>query len=122
MIGSAGNTGNVASVNAMVDTIEGIAGPRSMVEANEALAARGLLAEMPSPDYGYVRSSLILHERMDFNIYNDWVSGSLNELAYTDRQRGKRPIRVIHMPTAKVCVQIPHEVYPRSRSERRYVG
>ena len=86
MVGSTGNARNVAAINAMVDAVEGIVGPRAMVEVNEALAARGLLTEMPAPDYGYVRSRLTLHERLGCNLYNDWVGGNLNELPYTDRQ------------------------------------
>ena len=122
MVGPTGNTGNVASVNTLVDTIEGIVGLRSMEEVNEDLATSGLLTEVPVPDYGYVRSSLILHGGIDFDLYNYWAGGNLNELTYTDRPCGGRPLTVIHIPTAKVCVQIPHEVHARSRSGRRYVG
>ena len=68
----------------MIDTIEGIVEPRSMVGGNEALASRGLLTEMPVPDYGYVRSFLILREILDFDLYNDWAGGNLNELTYAD--------------------------------------
>ena len=92
IVGSEGNTGNVAAINVMVDAIEGIVGCRSMVESNEDLAESGLLTEMQVPDYGYVRSSLILHEGMDFDLYNDWAGGDLNELTYTDRHGGKRPL------------------------------
>ena len=74
------------------------------------------------PDYGYVGIISILHERMGSDLYNDWVGGNLGELTHADRQGKKRPLMVIHMQKEKVCVQIPHEVYARIRSERRYVG
>ena len=120
-IGTTGNAG-VASISANVEAIEGIAGRRSIVGANEALSARGLLTEITLPDYGYVRSSVILHEGMDFILYIDWVGGDLDELTYTDRQGGERKLMVIHMPTAMVFASVPHEVYERSRIERRYLG
>ena len=86
MIGTTGNAGNVAAINATVGTIGGIVGSRSLVEANEALAAMGDLAEMHAPDYGYLRGSLLLRERMDFDIRTYWAGGNLGELTYTDSQ------------------------------------
>ena len=80
---------------------------------------------MPVPNYGYGRSSGILRARIDNIIYNDWVDGNLDELSYVDRQGGEPKRRVVHMPTDtryKACASIPHEVYARSRAERRYVG
>ena len=103
MIGAPGNTGNVAAINVTVDAIEGIVGSRSLVEVNEALAAMGHMAEIPVPGYGYVIGRWLLHEKMDFDLRNDWAGGDLDELTYTDR-KGGRPLRVIHMPTAMVFV------------------
>ena len=75
----------------MADAIEGIVGPRSMMEANESMWERGLLTGIPAPDYGYVASTPILHERerMAFGLYNDWLGGNLGELTYADRQGGE---------------------------------
>ena len=53
------------------DAIEGIVGGLSMVEAHAALAGIGVLTELPAPNYGYVRSSAILHERIDNSLYSD---------------------------------------------------
>ena len=56
-------------------------------------------------------------------IYNDWVGGDLEELIYVYRQGGDR--RGIHMPIetrTNVCAPRPHEVYARSRCERRCAG
>ena len=88
MVGTTGNAGNVAAISAMVVTIGGIVGRRAIAEANGSLAERGLLTETPVPNYGYVRSSAILRERMGFDLYNDWEGGNLDELTYTDRQGG----------------------------------
>ena len=85
-IGTARNAGNVASINAMVETIDGVVGSRALVGENEALAARGHLAEMPAPAYGYVRGIFLLRERMEFDLCNDRANGNLGELTYTDRQ------------------------------------
>ena len=70
-IGTSGNAGNFAAINVPVETTEWTVGARSLVGVNEALAARGHLAEMPVTDYGYVRGSLLLHERMDCDLCND---------------------------------------------------
>ena len=61
-----------------------------MVEATAALAERGAMTEMPLPNYGYVRSSVTLHERIDNVLYNGRVGGSLDELTYADRHGGDR--------------------------------
>ena len=84
-VGSAGNA-SVASISATVEAIEGIVGRLAMVEANAALAERGLLTEIPSPGYGYLRSSVILHETMGQSLYNDRVDGNLYELTYVGRR------------------------------------
>ena len=60
-IGPTGNAG-VAAISAMVETIEGTVGGLEMVEANSALAERGVLTELPAPNYGYLGSCAILHE------------------------------------------------------------
>ena len=52
-------------MSVLVGTIEGIVGGLAMVEANAVLSGRGVPAELPSPNYGYVRSSAILHERIE---------------------------------------------------------
>ena len=85
-----GPTGNacVAAISVMVETIGGIVGCLEMVEATAALSAKGMMTEIPSPDYGYVRSSVILRERIGQSLYNDWVDGNLDELTYVDRQGG----------------------------------
>ena len=96
----------------------------AMVAANASLAERGVLTELPVPNYGYLGSSVILHERIDNGIYNGWVDGNLDELTYVDIQGGPKHM-VIHMPTdarTKVCASIPPEVYSRSRGERRCAG
>ena len=88
-IGPAGNAG-VAAISVMVETIGGIVGVLAMVEANSSLEERGILTEMPSPEYGYVRISVILHARMAKSLYNDWVDGNLDGLTYVDRQGRNR--------------------------------
>ena len=119
-----GPTGNacVAAISVMVETIGGIVGCLEMVEATAALSAKGMMTEIPSPDYGYVRSSVILRERIGQSLYNDWVDGNLDGLTHVARQGGEPRRRVIHMPTAMVLVSIPHEVCARSRGEMRYAG
>ena len=57
------------------------------MEANAPLEARGNMAEIPAPDYGYVRGRLLLRERIDYDQCNDWVNGNLDELTYEDRHR-----------------------------------
>ena len=86
-IGPTGNAG-VVSISVMVETIEGTVGCLAMEGANAALAGRGVLTELPVPNYGYVRSSAILHGRIENIMYNDWVGGNLEELIYADRQGG----------------------------------
>ena len=87
-IGTTGTACNVAAINVMVETIEGVVGAQSLVEANEALAAIGHLSEMHVPEYGYARGILLLRERMDFDLCNDWARGDLDALTYEDRQWG----------------------------------
>ena len=75
-------------INATVATIEGVIGTRSLEAANAALWARGEMAEIPAPDYGYLRGSLLLREKIDYDLCNDWVGSNLGELTYTDRHGG----------------------------------
>ena len=83
-IGETGNSG-VLAISVMVETIEGTVGGLSTAESTAALAERGAMTEMPSPDYGYVRSSATLHERIDNILYNGRGDGNLAELTYADR-------------------------------------
>ena len=46
------------------------------------------MAEILAPDYGYVRGRLLLHDRIDSDLRNDWVNGNLGESTYTDRHMG----------------------------------
>ena len=87
-IGTMGNAGSQAAIKVMVETIEGIVGARSLVEVNAELEARGGMAEIPDPDYGYARGSLLLHERIDYDLCNGWVKGDLYELTYAGRHGG----------------------------------
>ena len=52
----------------MVETIVGVIGDRSQVEANAPQEARGTLAGIPAPDNGYAGGSLLLHERIDYDM------------------------------------------------------
>ena len=72
----------------MFGTIRWIIGDRSQVASNAPLEAGGGLMEIASPDYGYVRGSLLLHDSIGYDLCNDWVSGNLGELTYTDRRMG----------------------------------
>ena len=86
-IGATGNEG-VASISLTVETIEGEVGRLAMAAAESAIEACGIPTELPDPNYGYLRSSAILHERIDNRLYNDWVGGNLDELTYVDRRGG----------------------------------
>ena len=74
-IASTGQAG-VAAMSVMAETIEGIVGGLAIVEANPALAGRGVLTELPVPNYGYARSMVVLHARIENSLYNDWVYGN----------------------------------------------
>ena len=43
------------SINALVETIEGVIGGRALVVMKSELGARGLAEEAPIPTYGYLR-------------------------------------------------------------------
>ena len=45
---------------------------------------------MPLPNYGYVRSSVILRGRIGDILYNDWVDGNIDELTYVYRRGGNQ--------------------------------
>ena len=62
-IGTAGNADIQSAINVTTERIEWVIGDRSQVGPNAPLEARGKLTEIHAPDYGYVRGSLILHER-----------------------------------------------------------
>ena len=46
------------------------------------------MAEIPAPDYGYLRGSFLLCEKVDYDLCNDGVGRDLGELTYTDRHGG----------------------------------
>ena len=78
-IGTAGKTGPYATSGVMTQTIGGIVGKRSREEATQSVKNNGSI-DIPIPTYGYLGGSQITHERMDTNLYNDWVQHDLDEM------------------------------------------
>ena len=80
-------TGSYATLNIMTQAIDGIVGKISAELA--ALAMRSNEAiDSPDPTYGYLRGSQFIHEKIDYDLDNDWVQNDLDEMIYVDRLRG----------------------------------
>ena len=93
-------------INATVATIEGVIGTRSLEAANAALWARGEMAEIPAPDYGYLGGSFLLQEKIDCDLRNDWVGWNPDELTYADRHGDKAMGRNSYSDCSLVRVDI----------------
>ena len=86
-------TGNVGGgappINALVEAIEGFIERRALVEMKAELGARGLVAEVPMPTYGYLGKGEFLYRRKD-DLISDWAIDALRELVHPDRKGGIR--------------------------------
>ena len=80
-IGATGNTGSYATPNISAHPIEGLVGSRSVDEANSALSRSGEIV-IPSPTYEYLVRSLLLHEKLDYGLHNEWVEKDLEETTF----------------------------------------
>ena len=90
MIRMTGNAGGGApSINALAETIEGFVGGISLGELKEELGARGIVAEVPMPTYGYLGKGEFLYRRKD-DLISDWAIDALRELVHPDRKGGIR--------------------------------
>ena len=115
-IGMTGNVGwGAPSINALTETIEGFIGGRSLKEMKVELGAKGLLAEVPSPTYGYLGSDDFYHRSRDGDLINDWASDALKGLIYTDRQgrhTGHRAF-ICQIPANDTCACRYHMRYTK---------
>ena len=96
-----------------------------MVEVSATLSERGVLAELPMPDYGYVRIGMILLGEMDEDMINDWAEGHLGDLTYTDNHGMNTGARtpICQIPIKGwVCLSTSHEIPERNQTERRSAG
>ena len=48
----------------------------------------GEMAEISAPDYGCLRGGMLLLEKIDYDLRNDWVGGNQGELTYADSHGG----------------------------------
>ena len=111
MIGTTGSVGGGApSTNDTTETIDGYIEGRSLVEIKIAPGSRGVLSEVPTPTYGYMRKDEFYHMGKDEDLINDWVVGALGGLIHTDRKgrsAGKEtPICQIPWGTQKSRVRV----------------
>ena len=58
----------------------------AIVEVQKEMASRGVLAEIPTPTYGYMRGDDFPMAMMGGNLINDWVSVALRGMIYTGRK------------------------------------
>ena len=61
-------------------------GNNSIGEVQKEMASRGVLTEIPTPTYGYMRGDDFHMALMDGDLINDWVLVALRGMIYTDRK------------------------------------
>ena len=87
MIGMTGHTGGGApAIKALSETVGGYIEGRSLVEMKNDLWSIGVVAEVPTPTYGYMVESEFYFTSMDEDIINDWALDTLRGLIHTDRK------------------------------------
>ena len=116
MVGMTVNVGGCApSINASTETVEGFIGGRPLKETKGGLGAGGLVAEVPSPTYGYLRSGEFYRMGIEGDRINDRVGGTLEVLIYTDRQwrsTGRRTF-ICQIPVMATCACRYHMRYTK---------
>ena len=86
-IRSTGNSGlGNPAINDSWEVVEDKVGGVSIVEAQKEMASRGVLTEITTPTYGYMRGGGFHMEMMDGDLINDWVLVALRGMIYTDRK------------------------------------